>query len=114
MPCFLFYPCSIRVHPWLIQMFLKFRPGSRIRNILRLQSTTARLLYSMAHYIHAVSIVRIGADDDRYAMALGGRAVDVVEIQPRWIGVELEQLAMSRGSDEDLLHVDFVRLATID
>ena len=47
-------------------------------------------------------------------MPFGGGALDIIQVEPGRVGVELEEFSVLLGRGEDLLQVDRVRLAAID
>lgn len=58
--------------------FLEFFPRARVRHVGGGESAAAGLNDAVAHHVEARGAVRVGADDDRHAVALCRCAVQVV------------------------------------
>jgi hypothetical protein len=56
----------------------------------------------------------VAADDDGNAVSFGGSRGDVVQIKPRGVGVDLEQLAILRSGCEYSVEIDVVGFTSSD
>ncbi len=74
------------------------------------QAGAAGLQDAVAQHVEAVDAVGVGRDHDRNAVLAGGGAGDVVQVEPRGIGVQLQQLAVLARRLENGVEIDFVAL----
>jgi len=62
-------------------------PGERVGHMGGGEPAAAGLPNAVTQHVEALCTVGVGADDDRDAMATGGGAVDIVQIESGRVGV---------------------------
>ena len=85
--------------------------AARVEDVARLEPALARDADAKIHIIEALLGMRVRADFDRHAQILGTVQIAPVEIEPVWIGIELDRRADFTRLLEHRLHVEPVRLA---
>src|SRR5579871_6527947 len=105
---------AIEATPLPFQELLQ--PGQRqgIDHVPRLEPAAAGLIDSEAHIGKPGRRMRIRRDRQLDAGRFGGVCIDVVQVQPARIGIQLEMTAVLAGSSNDGLRVDLVGLALAD
>ncbi|GIS60896.1 MAG: hypothetical protein CM1200mP2_31210 [Planctomycetaceae bacterium] len=71
------------------QQLLEPRPRASIGHVLLLQPRPAGLAHAPLHHVHSAGAVRVGADHDRNPVVTSRSGVNVVEIQPAGMRVDL-------------------------
>ncbi len=69
-------------------------PGSRIGHVGLRQPAATGLQDAEPHRVQSVYGMRVGRNDNRHAKVLRRRAGHVVQVEPRRMGVELQELAV--------------------
>lgn len=72
---------------------------------------TSRLPDAKAQVIEVVDTVRIGIDAYKYPQFLGHPAMNISQVEPVGVGIELEETATLARVNEDALNVELKRLA---
>src|SRR5579883_2521192 len=92
------------------------QPGQRqgIDHVRRLEPAAAGLIDSEAHVGKPGRRMRICRDRQFDAGRLGAVRVDIVEVQPIRIGIQLEMAAVPAGCSNYGLHVELISLALAD
>jgi len=72
------------------------------------------LIDTVAHEVQIFDPVGVGADHQPHTGFMYGPCLDVIEVQPLRLGVDLERHSMVGGRLHDLVEIDLVGLPVLD
>src|SRR5882757_10259936 len=93
------------------QQIAQLRKRARVDHVIRRQPSPSRLVDAEAHVPKRVDGMGIRRNRELDAGFLRCVRMDVVQIEPVWLGVDLEMAAKLAGGSGDALHVDVKGLA---
>ena len=76
------------------QQSFHFFPRAGVGDVGFGQAGAAGLQDAVAQHVEAQRAVGVGRNDDRNAALAAGGAVDVVQIEPRWVAVQFQKFAV--------------------
>lgn len=88
-----------------------FRPWKGVKYIGGFQPAATGLTYSAGDQREIVRRVSVGADHNGYAAFFRHTALQVIQIEPRWLGIQLHRHSVHTGAVKQLVHVQSVWFA---